>query len=188
MNSQRWKLFAALCLAALLSACAGNGPHNTSSDGADGKLMLKGHDPVAYFTLAKHTPGKPDIKTEYDGVTYRFMSDENKTMFLKDPTKYVPQYGGFCANGIVYGIPWGGDADTWKMIDGKLYIFGGESSKKYFLMDEKQNLALADRYWVEEIKGSNGFVQRYKRLVMRVPHYKSGQELEAEWQKKQAAK
>ncbi len=188
MNITHWKWVAALFLVTLLSACAGNGPHNTSSDGADGKLMLNGHDPVAYFTLAKHTPGKPDIKAEHDGVTYRFMSDEHRAMFLKEPAKYVPQYGGFCANGIVYGIPWGGDADTWQMIDGKLYIFGGTGSRKYFLMDQKQNLTLADRYWADEIKGSNGFAQRYKRLVMRVPHYKSGQELEAEWQKKQSAK
>ena len=112
------------------------------------------------------------------------MSEANKAMFQKEPAKYIPQFGGYCANGIVYGIPWGGDADTWKMIDGKVYIFGGEGSRKYFLMDEKQNLALADRYWAEEIRGGNAFVQRYKRLVMRVSHYKTGKELEAEWQKR----
>ena len=182
------KLLAGLLVAAFLSACAAGGPHNTSQEGADGRLMLKGHDPVAYFTLAKHTLGRADIKADHEGVTYRFMNDENKAMFLKEPARYVPQFGGFCANGIVYGIPWGGDADTWKLIDGKLYIFGGEGSKKYFLMDEKQNVALANRYWADEIKGSNGFIQRYKRLAMRVPHYKTGAELDAEWQKRQAPK
>ena len=172
----------------LLSGCAGAGPYNTTADGADANLMLRGHDPVAYFTIGKHTLGKPEIKTDHDGVTYRFMNDEHKAMFVKDPAKFVPQYGGYCSNGIVYGIPWGGDADTWKMIDGKVYIFGGDSSRKYFLMDEKENLALADRYWKDEIKGSNAFLQRYKRLVLRVPHYKTGKELEESWQKRQAAK
>ena len=187
-HSGRWKLPALLMLAALLSACAGTGPNNTTADGADANLMLKGHDPVAYFTLGKHTPGRTDIKADHDGVTYRFMSDGNKAMFLKEPLKYVPQYGGYCANGIAYGIPWGGDPDTWKVIDGKLYIFGGEGSKKYFLVDEKVNLALADRYWVDEVKGHNGFVQRYKRLAIRVPHYKTGKQLEAEWQARQKPK
>ena len=182
------KVFALLMLATMLSACAGGGPHNTTSDGADGKLMLKGFDPVAYHTLGKHTPGRAEIKSEHDGVTYRFMSDEHKTMFLKEPAKYVPQYGGFCANGIAYGIPWGGDADTWKIIDGKLYIFGGESSRRYFLMDEKTNLAHAERYWADEVRGNNGLIQRYKRLVLRVPHYKTGKDLEAEWQKRSQAK
>ena len=182
------KIIMLLMLAAVLSACAGGGPHNTISDGADGKLMLKGFDPVAYHTLGKHAPGRADIKTEHDGVIYRFMSDENRTMFLKEPARYVPQYGGFCANGIVYGIPWGGDADTWKIIDGKLYIFGGESSRRYFLMDEKTNLAFAERYWADEIRGNNGLIQRYKRLVLRVPHYKTGNDLEAEWQKRSQTK
>ena len=43
--------------------------------------------------------------------------------------------------------------------------------------DEKTNLALAHRYWDEEVKGGNSFVQRAQRLVFKVPHYKTGEEL-----------
>ena len=74
-------------------------------------------------------------------------------------------------------IPWGGDADTWQIIDGKLYIFGGQGSKDAFELDVAGNLALADKYWDDEVDGSNSFFQRTKRLVFRVPHYKSGEEL-----------
>ena len=182
------KLAAVFIAAMALTACASSGPNNSTSDGADSVLMLKGHDPVAYFTLGKHTLGKPEIKATHDGATYRFASAEHQSMFTKEPTKYAPQYGGFCANGIAYGIPWGGDPDTRKIIDGKLYIFGGEGSRKYFLMDEKKNLQLADQYWAGEIKGSNAFTQRYYRLVFRVPHYKTGKQLEAEWQQAQGGK
>ena len=182
------KLACMFVVALALGACTTVGPYNSTADGPDGMLMLKGHDPVAYFTIGKHTLGKADIKATHEGATYRFASEEHKALFATNPAKYMPQYGGFCANGIVYGIPWGGDADTWKLIDGKLYIFGGESSRKYFLMDEKRNLQLADQYWTGEIKGSNGFIQRYYRLVARVPHYKSGAQLEAEWQKSQSGR
>ena len=182
------RLAAAFVVALTLDACAAPGTYNSISDGADSVLMLKGHDPVAYFTLGKHTLGKPDIKAVHEGATYRFASEENKAVFVREPAKYVPQYGGFCANGIVYGIAWGGDPDTWKMIDGKLYIFGGASSRKYFLMDEKKNLQFADKYWSSEVKGSNAFVQRYYRLINRVPHYKTGAQLEAEWQQTQGGK
>ena len=182
------KFIAAFFAAILLGACSSTGPYNSSGDDADSVLMLKGHDPVAYFTLGKHTLGKPEIKAVHEGATYRFASEENKTLFAREPAKYVPQYGGFCSNGIVYGIPWGGDPDTWKIIDGKLYIFGGEGSRKYFLMDEKKNLQLADQYWASEVKGSNGFIQRYYRLVFHVPHYKTGAKLEAEWQQAQGGK
>ena len=98
-------------------------------------------------------------------------------MFDAKPQQYLPQYGGFCANGIVYGIPWGGDADTWRLQDGKLYIFGGQGSKDAFELDLPRNTALADQYWRDEVAGSNSFVQRSWRLVMRVPHYKNGEEL-----------
>ena len=98
-------------------------------------------------------------------------------MFDKAPATYLPQYGGYCANGIVYGIPWGGDADTWKMVNGKLYIFGGKGSKDGWELDEKANMALADKYWKEEVSGSNSLIQRTKRLVFKVPHYKTGEEL-----------
>ena len=171
-----------------LASCASPGPYNSTSDGVDNVLMLQGHDPVAYFTLGKHTRGKPDIKATHEGATYRFISDEHKAMFVKEPAKFTPQYGGFCSNGIVYGIAWGGDPDTWKIIDGKLYIFGGDASRKYFLMDEKTNLQLADQYWTSEVKGSNAFVQRYYRLIVRVPHYKTGAKLEGEWQQGQSGK
>ena len=109
--------------------------------------------------------------------TFRFASAEHKALFDQDPQHYLPQYGGYCANGIAYGIPWGGDADTWKIIDGKLYIFGGQGSKDAFELDEKGNLALAENYWKDEVAGNNSFIQRVKRLVLRVPHYKSGEEL-----------
>jgi YHS domain-containing protein len=143
------------------------------------RVMLKGHDVVSYFTQNKHAMGSPQFSSEYEGITYQFSSAEHKALFDKEPAKYQPQYGGYCANGIVYGIPWGGDADSWRMIDGKVYIFGGAGSRDGFLLDIPGNTKLADKYWAEEVAGSNSFWQRSKRLIFRVPHYKSGSELAA---------
>ncbi len=145
--------------------------------------MLFGHDVVAYFTENTHRKGLPTIKSKVGDVTFRFASAENKALFDKEPSKYIPQYGGYCANGIVYGIPWGGDADSWRIIDGKLYIFGGSGSREAFLLDPKANIALAEKYWLTEVAGSNAFIQRNKRLVARVPHYKTGEQLAAEVRK-----
>ena len=140
-------------------------------------VMLSGHDVVAYFTQNKHAMGSAQFSSVYEGITFQFASAEHKALFDKEPAKYQPQYGGYCANGIVYGIPWGGDADSWRMIDGKLYIFGGAGSRDGFLIDIPANTKLADKYWAEEVAGSNSFWQRSKRLIFRVPHYKSGEEL-----------
>lgn len=152
-------------------------PVNAVVEGDESRLMLKGADVVAYFTQGRHVQGTPQHRSVYEGVNFRFASAEHKALFDADPKKYLPQYGGYCTNGIVYGIPWGGDADTWRMIDGKLYIFGGQGSMDAFELDIPGNLKLADQYWASEVAGSNSFWQRGKRLVFRVPHYKSGEQL-----------
>ena len=152
-------------------------PVNAVAEGTDARVMLKGADVVAYFVSNKFQQGLPQFSSRYEDISFRFASAENKALFDKQPTKYLPEFGGYCANGIVYGIPWGGDADTWKMIDGKLYIFGGQASKDGFEIDEKKNLALAEAYWKDEVAGNNSFVQRWKRLIFRVPHYQSGEAL-----------
>ena len=36
---------------------------------------------------------------------------------------------------------------------------------------------MAQRYWDTEVKGSNSFLQRGRRLVFKVPHYKTGEQL-----------
>lgn len=161
-------------------------PVNAHADEQSKRVMLKGHDVVAYFTTGKHAPGNPQISSDYQGITFRFASAEHKALFDKDPAKYQPEYGGYCANGIVYGIPWGGDPDSFMMFNGKLYMFGGQGSRDGFLIDVPKNLALADKYWKDEVSGSNSFWQRAKRLTFRVPHYRSGSELAKDVAEKKA--
>jgi YHS domain-containing protein len=177
---------ASALLVASLAACGPMGAQNPSgrlkpvnavAEGEDSRVMLKGADVVAYFTQDRFVQGNPRFKSVYQDVSFRFASAEHKALFDKEPEKYQPRFGGYCANGIVYGIPWGGDADTWKMTGGKLYIFGGQASKDAFELDEKRNLDLAEKYWKEEVAGNNSFLQRGKRLVLKVPHYQTGEQL-----------
>ena len=191
-----FRLLALGAVLAFLSGCSAmnaqnpNGtlrPVNAVAEGGEDSVILKGHDVVAYFTDAKHMLGRPEVRSVYQGVTFRFATVEHKALFYAAPTKYLPQYGGFCANGMAYGIPWGGDADTWLLRDGKLYIFGGAASQRAFMMDREINTQRADKYWAEEARGTNSFYQRSKRLVFRVPHYKSGEALEVEYQQRLTA-
>ncbi|WP_280152964.1 YHS domain-containing (seleno)protein [Piscinibacter sp. XHJ-5] len=190
---RRWLCMAVLGLAATAFAqdfdSPNQGPFRTTSDGADDKLMLMGYDAVGYFTEGRALKGDPAIKTEHLGVTYRFASEANKAEFLRQPQKYMPQFGGFCSNGINYAVPWGagGGPDTWRIYRGKLYVFGGQASRDHFEMDTERNLRLAHRYWNEEVAGSNAFLTRARRLVFRVPHYKTDRELREEWEGKRAA-
>ncbi len=87
-------------------------------------LAIQGYDPVAYFEQAKALKGEKEITATYEGVVYRFSSKGNKELFLKHPSKYEPQYGGWCAYAI------GSSAEkiainpkTFKVQNGKLYLF-----------------------------------------------------------------
>ncbi len=186
MDERILKSSLAVALVLALSACAplitqspgmGLSPVNAVADGEDKHVMLFGADVVSYFTENAYRPGSPALKSVYKGVTFRFSKTEHKAMFDAAPEKFLPQYGGYCANGIVYGIPYGGNADAWRVINGKLYMFGGQRSVDGFLLDVPKNIALADKYWADEVAGSNAFVQRVWRLVDRVPHYRTGEEL-----------
>jgi YHS domain-containing protein len=174
-------IFTAACAPLVTqSPGAGYSPVNAVKDGEDSRVILKGADVVAYFTDHKYEQGSPAIKSVYKEVTFRFATAEHKQMFDATPEKYLPQFGGYCTNGIAYAIPWGGDADIFEMWDGKLYLFGGQGSHDAFMLDQPRFMKLAHHYWDTEVNGSNAFWQRTKRLIFRVPHYKSGEELAKE--------
>ena len=185
------KLLIAASLVLGLSGCSAMTAQNPASEltpvnaaemeGAD-RLMLFGADVVAYFTQNAYVQGKPEFSSTYQEVDFHFSSAEHKALFDAEPTKYIPQYGGYCANGIMFGIPWGGNATDFNVVNGQLYIFGGTVSQAAFELEMEKNIALADDYWEQEVKGNNSFIQRAKRLVIRVPHYKTGEEQAAEVQ------
>ena len=90
----------------------------------ENKIALQGNDPVAYFVQKKAVKGKSALATNYDGVTYSFSTQANKDLFLKNPASYEPQFGGWCA----YAMGSSGekveiDPATFKIIEGKLYLF-----------------------------------------------------------------
>jgi YHS domain-containing protein len=181
--------FSATAVVAATYNSPNDGPWRTSSEGADERLMLLGHDAVAYFKQNDAVRGDPAIKLEHKGVTWRFASEANKAEFQRAPENYMPQFGGFCSNGINYAVPWGagGGPNTWRIYRGKLYVFGGQSSRDQFEIDTEKNLERAHKYWNEELAGSNALLTRWKRLVFRVPHYKTDKELATEWESLRAA-
>ena len=112
-------------------------------------VILKGYDAVAYINEAKPVRGIPEIKSNYQGATYLFASAEDKADFDKDPPKYVPQYGGFCAYGIALGVL--ADIEdspkAFVVYSGKLYICGNEAALEKFMASIEGNIEKADRQW-----------------------------------------
>ncbi len=71
---------------------------NLDSDG----LALGGFDPVSYFPEGGSRPqaGSAEHTARHGGALYRFANEANRAAFLKNPSHFVPAYGGWCAYGI----------------------------------------------------------------------------------------
>ena len=128
---------------------------NAAAANVDGKgVILKGYDAVAYFKQGKPLKGNPAIASTYQGVTYLFASAANKADFDKDPAKYVPQYGGFCAYGVANGVLFATeDPNAFTVYKGKLYLCGNQDALKSFKTNIDDNIGKADTYW-RQVTGS----------------------------------
>jgi YHS domain-containing protein len=120
--------------------------HSAQNVDATG-VGLHGYDPVAYFTVGKPTVGSEKFEATYEGVRYRFSNVENRQAFLKEPAKYAPAYGGFCAMGASLGKKFDGDPNYWKIVNGKLYVNVGADADKLWKEDVPANISKGDQNW-----------------------------------------
>jgi len=87
-------------------------------------IAVKGYDVVSYIQDNKAVQGSKDNSADYEEVTYYFATAANKNAFTKNPEKYLPQYGGWCAYAVgAANMKVPTDPETFKVVDGKLYLF-----------------------------------------------------------------
>lgn len=120
------------------------------------QLAIQGYDPVAYFTQQKAAKGKPALSTQYQGVVYHFATEQNRKMFLANPSRFEPQYGGWCAFAMGdYGKKVKINPETFKIVDDKLYLFYNAfftNTLKDWNKDEANLKAKGDRNWANLTK------------------------------------
>jgi YHS domain-containing protein len=123
----------------------------------EGNVGIKGYDAVAYFTQGKAVKGKSAFAVSYLGITYLFSTNENKEEFKKNPSKYEPQYGGWCAYAMgATGEKVDFDPETFKILNGKLYLFYNKffnNTLPKWNKDEAGLKTKADANWKNFFKG-----------------------------------
>lgn len=115
---------------------------------------IGGTDPVAYFTEGKPVAGTDEFTAEYDEVTWKFSSAENRDKFVAEPAKYAPQYGGFCAFGAAMGFKVPVVPEAWSIVDGKLYLNNSLKVQERFEEDVPGYIRKATLNW-DIIKDKN---------------------------------
>ena len=132
-----------LCLFGLLALSLGSASEGISSD----NLKLKGYDPVAYFTAEKPVKGDKKFEYQWMGARYRFSSQGNLEIFKKEPEKYAPQYGGYCAYAVSQDYTAPVDPEAWDIVEGKLYLNYSKSVQKKWRKHRDEYIAAADKNW-----------------------------------------
>lgn len=138
-----------LLVATLLFASAAIGAAPIDQNAGANDVALHGYDPVTYFKAGKPKHGKAGITAVHDGVIYRFAAAANRDAFQRDPAKYAPQYGGFCAMGTAMGLKLDVDPQAWRVVDGKLYLNLNKEVQKKWLSDVPGHVKTANTKWPE---------------------------------------
>ena len=125
---------------------------------------IEGYDPVAYFTEGKPVKGSDEFEYAWRGGNWRFASQDSLERFMADPEKFAPQYGGWCAYGLVLedseGYPRGKypvDQKHFQIIDGRLHLFyrePGYDARELWNRDPAGHRATAEKEWSRISRGS----------------------------------
>ncbi len=134
---------ASLLLAPLISADAPVGPVNQNGN----QVAIEGYDPVAYFTDGRPVKGSARFSHQWMDATWWFASAEHRDLFAKDPQKYAPRFGGYCAYGVSEGHTSKADPQAWKIVDGKLYLNYNKSVQKMWEQDLMRRIGAAEKNW-----------------------------------------
>jgi YHS domain-containing protein len=118
-------------------------------------VAIDGYDPVSYFN-GNPQEGEDDIRIIHKGLVYHFVNQENLAKFKTNPDRYEPAYGGWCA----YAMGESGekvkvDPETFKILDGRLYLFynfWGNNTLTEWNKNEKKLKEAADRNWQKIVR------------------------------------
>lgn len=110
---------------------------------------LEGYDPVAYFTDNKAVRGDGFIKSEHEGLIYLFTNKDHKAQFDKNPSKYAPQFGGWCSYGVSVNKKFHADPRAFVVYKDKLYVNVNADILKKFKDDLAGNVKNAESNWTQ---------------------------------------
>jgi tetratricopeptide (TPR) repeat protein len=143
--------------------------HRTPMRWLDGSgLALSGYDAVSFTQGTRPVAGKPGIFALWDGALWLFKSTANRDLFLGDPQRYAPQYGGFAAMDILDGEIAGSDPTFFVVVDGKLFLFDSDSDAIDWRERPAELVAAANAKWSgmypEKVDLDSGLAEQIRKL------------------------
>lgn len=113
---------------------------------------LSGFDAVSYFSQKEPVRGSGMHAYRHKGQDYLFANPENLAEFKKNPDKFLPQFGGYCAFGAAMGKKFHADPTVYSVVNGKLYLNLNKDVQMKWTEKQAQMIKDADKSW-KEIRG-----------------------------------
>ncbi|MCH2232491.1 MAG: hypothetical protein MK111_24610 [Crocosphaera sp.] len=110
-------------------------------------VAIKGIDPVAYFLERQAVKGQEEFSYRWENTTWWFKSAENRDLFIQEPTKYAPQYGGFCAWAVSNNYTAPIDPEAWSIVDNKLYLNYNKRIQKRWSKNIESHITKGNYHW-----------------------------------------
>jgi len=136
-----------LFLLVSLSFCVSAGAFEPTFTALFSDQAIRGYDTVAYFTQGKPVQGNEKFTTEYNQATWLFSSQENLDLFLTNPEKYSPQYGGYCAYAVAHNKTASVQPELFAIVEDKLYLNYSQSINQKWAADKQKLIEAADKNW-----------------------------------------
>jgi YHS domain-containing protein len=141
-----FRILAILAAALLVAPAMAAKPSPAVYTASDG-LGARGYDPVAYFTEGKPVKGSATHQLQWGGAKWRFASAASLVAFKTEPTRYAPQFGGYCAWAVSEHYLAPGDPNFWKIVDGKLYLNANARAKQLWEADRAEAIKRGHANW-----------------------------------------
>jgi hypothetical protein len=89
----------------------------------DGNVGVGSYDLVNYFSNNTAELGLLEFSAPFNGISYYFKNELNKNLFIQNPEKYLPAFGGWCSMTLAMGRATAPTYTNFLIINDKLYLF-----------------------------------------------------------------
>ncbi|MGH8109823.1 MAG: YHS domain-containing (seleno)protein [Arenimonas sp.] len=110
---------------------------------------IRGYDPVAYFTQNKPVLGTRKYTFVWQEAMWHFVTKANRDAFAKEPERYAPSYGGYCAYGMSNGYKIFTSPEAFAIENGKLYLNYSKPVQNTWNKDRTGHIVKANANWTE---------------------------------------
>jgi YHS domain-containing protein len=153
MNRLLYGICVMFVLAGVGGALTVRGQAQTRVINNDKGVAVQGYDVVAYFTDHAAVKGSAQYAHTWNGVEWWFASPEHRDLFFKEPARYAPAFGGYCAYGVSRGYAVDIDPEAFAVLDGRLYLNYSRSVQRTWNEDRAGYIEKARQRWPEILTG-----------------------------------